>query len=66
MAASKELKSLIRDATAQGWTIDRSRAGHLKWRSPQGGMPYFSSSTPSDKRAIHNIETALRRMGLSH
>lgn len=65
MASKKEIKPLIKRAEAQGWTITRTRGDHLKWTSPTGGGVYFSSSTPSDRRAIHNIEKDLIRRGLT-
>jgi hypothetical protein len=64
MASTKELKPLIKQAEKQGWTVERTRAGKLKWISPAGGIPYFSSFTPSDRKAVHNIAAALRQRGL--
>lgn len=64
MASSKDLKPLLRSAEKQGWTISRTRGDHLKWTHPDGGMPYFSSSTPGDSRAVHNIRKDLMRRGL--
>ena len=65
MASTKELKPLIKQAEKQGWTVKRTRAGKMKWTSPKGGIPYFSSCTPSDRRAIHNIVSDLRKKGLA-
>jgi len=65
MAASKDVKALMRRAEKQGWTVTRTRGCHLKWVSPVGGTPYFSSSTPSDKRAIANMTRDLERRGLA-
>jgi hypothetical protein len=65
MASSKDLKPLIKRAKKAGWTVEPGRkSSHLKWVRPAGGMPYFSSSTPSDGRAVHNIESDLVKMGL--
>lgn len=64
MASTKELTALIRVARKQGWTVEKTRAGKYKWTSPKGGLPYFSSLTPSDRRAIHNITGDLRKRGL--
>lgn len=65
MANKKELKPLIKRAEAQGWSITPTRGGHLRWTGPTGGQPYFSSSTPSDSKAVHNITADLRKRGLS-
>ena len=64
MASTKELKPLMKAAQKQGWDVVTTRNGRIKWTSPQGGLPYFSASTPSDRRAIHNIAADLRRRGL--
>lgn len=64
MASSKDLKPLIRKAEKQGWTVTRTRGDHLKWTGPSGGTPYFSSSTPSDSRAVINLEKDLLKRGL--
>lgn len=64
MASTKELKTLIKQAEKQGWKVERTRAGKLKWVSPAGGIPYRSSFTPSDRNAVHNIASDLRKRGL--
>lgn len=65
MASSKELSVLKKKATKAGWRVEPTRkSGRLKWTSPKGGMPYFSASTPSDRKAVHNISADLRKMGL--
>lgn len=66
MASTKELQTLIKQAKKQGWDVNKTRAGKYKWTPPQkvGGLPYFSSLTPSDRRAIHNITADLRKRGL--
>lgn len=64
MASTKDVKALIKRAEKQGWTVSRTRADHLRWTSPTDPRPYFSSSTPSDKRAIINISKDLQRRGL--
>lgn len=65
MASTKELKPLMKAAKAAGWNVETTRNGRIKWTGPQGGLPYFSASTPSDRRAIHNIVADLRKRGLT-
>jgi len=48
---------------SQGWTVEKRNNNHLKWTSPTGFV-YYSSSTPSDFRAIRKIAHGLRREGL--
>ena len=65
MASKKDVQLLIKKARKQGWTVEVTRGSHLKWLSPDGeGGPYFSSSSPSDHRAIKNMEKDLARRGL--
>lgn len=62
MAASKEFKTLIKTAREQGWIVELTRGGHYKWVSPLGKF-FFSSQTPSDNRALANLERDLRING---
>lgn len=58
-----EWQKLISAARAQGWTIEVRRNSHLKWVSPDG-KSVFTSSTPSDHRAVKNARRDLRKAGL--
>jgi hypothetical protein len=58
----KQIDTLIKSAREQGWTVERGKNNHYKWVSPLGGF-FFSSSTPSDYRAIKNLERDLRSRG---
>lgn len=57
------MRALIKKALSQGWEVEKRNNNHLKWTSPTGFI-YYSSSTPSDFRAIKTIAHALRREGL--
>jgi hypothetical protein len=59
---SKEITALIKEAECQGWSVNATAKGHYKWVSPLGNF-FFSASTPSDYRAIKNIERDLARYG---
>jgi hypothetical protein len=63
MALIKELKALLSLAEDQGWRVSRTNNGHYKLIAPNGKI-VFTSSTPSDNRAIKNIERDLRSGGL--
>lgn len=56
-------RTLGAHAIANQWTIHRTNGGHLAWRSPAGAQ-YFSSSTSSDHRAVHNARHDMEGMGL--
>ena len=58
----KELGILIKQATAQGWTVTMSNGGHYKWVAPNGKI-FFSAQTPSDHRALKNIQRDLKASG---
>ena len=63
MASSKELMSLLKLAEIQGWRVSRTNKNHYKLIAPNGKV-IFTSSTPSDNRAINNIKRDLRANGL--
>lgn len=60
----KEMKQLRKLAVEQGWRVEYTKGGHLKWFPPVGTEFVVSSSTPSDYRAIKNLRAMLRRHGL--
>jgi hypothetical protein len=59
----KELKLLLELASDQGWQIEKRNNNHYKLIAPNGKV-VFTSSTPSDRRAIENIKRDLRSGGL--
>ena len=63
MSTLKELKSLLELATQQGWQVERRNSNHYKLIAPNGKV-VFTSSTPSDNRAILNIKRDLKSAGL--
>ena len=46
---------------SEGWNVEKRRGGHLMLLHPNAAKPVFCASTPSDWRAIYNIEAELRR-----
>lgn len=63
MSDRSELRALQSYAERHGWTITKRRCGHLRWQSKTGAI-VFTSSTPSDVRAVHKIRRDLVRNGL--
>ncbi len=56
--------AFARAAKGQGWTITRTRRGHLAWTNPQGHT-VFTPGTPSVNRTgIIRIKSKLRHAGL--
>ena len=54
------LERLLRQASACGWQVTRTRGGHWRLLRPNGGIVVLSS-TPSDRRALRNMQAQLRR-----
>jgi predicted RNA binding protein YcfA (HicA-like mRNA interferase family) len=55
-----DLKQLLRQASACGWQVTRTRGGHWRLLRPNGGIVVLSS-TPSDHRALRNVRAQMRR-----
>lgn len=56
----KRLRALIEFALGEGWTVVRTRGGHLLF-TKQGCASIYTSSTASDHRAERNVRAELRR-----
>jgi predicted RNA binding protein YcfA (HicA-like mRNA interferase family) len=55
-----DLERLLRAARASGWVVARTKGGHWLLRHPAGGTVVMSS-TPSDRRALANFRSQVRR-----
>lgn len=58
---SKQLRQIMKAAAKRGWEIVKTNGGHFKWTHPDGAI-MFTAQTPSDPRAIKNIESRIRRV----
>lgn len=56
----KQLLPLVEYALREGWTVNRTPGGHLRFIKP-GLPPIYTSSTVSDHRAGRNAQAMLRR-----
>ena len=61
-STNKDMSVLMKQAEDQGWVITPTSKGHYKWLSPMGKF-IFSSSTPSDGNAVHQIRRDLVKLG---
>lgn len=61
---AKELRPLVRAATAAGWRIRQTRRGHLVWYDPTGAA-FTTGSKMDEPRALANVRAGLRRRGLA-
>jgi len=65
-SSNRDLQQLVDAAEAQGWVVEKTRSGHLKWIPPDPSMTFvISASSPSDRRALKNIRSRLRQRGLA-
>ncbi|HEV2682584.1 hypothetical protein [Paraburkholderia aspalathi] len=56
----RRLRPLIEYALREGWEVQRTAGGHLKFLKP-GLPPIFTSGTTSDYRTVRNARAQLRR-----
>lgn len=57
---NKRLLSLVKFALNEGWDVNRTGGGHLKF-TKAGLSPIYTSTTASDYRASRNAKARLRR-----
>jgi predicted RNA binding protein YcfA (HicA-like mRNA interferase family) len=60
--SNKDMKSLAKEAKAQGWEITTKKSNHLRWVSPSGAV-VTTSLSPSDGNAIKQIRRDLVAKG---
>ena len=61
MSAKKDFDQVLKKAERQGFRIERTgKGGKVKIYCPDGGI-VFASATPSDSRAVRNLEADLKR-----
>ena len=59
------LDGLIEVARAQGWTVERTKSGHIRFRpADPSRRVVVTAGTPSDWRSRANLAADLRRQGL--
>jgi predicted RNA binding protein YcfA (HicA-like mRNA interferase family) len=63
--ATIDLRDFEKAAKRQGWTISRTRRGHVVFTPPDVTVPpAVHSGTPGDQAALRNLLADLRRKGL--
>lgn len=60
---SSRNSELLREARKQGWSVELRRGGHVRLTPPNSSSPIFIPATPSDRRALMNAVTRMRRAG---
>jgi hypothetical protein len=61
---SKEMKQLVKQIEANGYTVVQSGRNHLKVKNEAGGTVATMPGTPSDHRSILNTRAQMRRLGV--
>lgn len=61
MSRHREMDAVIRRLRREGFTATIAGCGHWRITHPDLATPVFASSTPSDRRAIHNLLAMARR-----
>ena len=57
----RDLARLLKDAGKRGWSVERTRSSHWRLRHSSGAQ-VTTASTPSDRRALLNLQADLRRV----
>lgn len=59
------MKDLMKAAKKQGWRVEPTRSGHIRFTPPwKDKQQIICSSTPSDRNALRNALSQLKRNGL--
>lgn len=61
---ARDTATLVREAADAGFTVKRTRGGHVRLVPPGGGETIVAPSTPSDHRSLKNTRAVLKRAGL--
>ena len=61
MSGHRRAREIARALEAGGWTVERSRGGHLIATHPDAAGRVVFGSTPSDGRVAMNVRAAARR-----
>lgn len=56
----KDWRELARDAQGRGWTLELTRANHVRWRHANGVL--ISGLTSSDHRAILKHRSLMKKV----
>jgi predicted RNA binding protein YcfA (HicA-like mRNA interferase family) len=56
-----DLKQLLRQAEARGWSLQPTNGGHWKL-THRSGTVVVTGSSPGDRRALANLRAMLRRV----
>jgi len=58
---ASQMTEYWRDLSRRGFSNTKTRGGHWKIEHPDMDGPVFAADTPSDHRALHNLDAMIRR-----
>lgn len=61
MSLAGEMRQLVRRKKKEGWQVERTKKGHLRWIFAATGAIIISAATPSDHRSLLNTMADLKR-----
>lgn len=64
---NKDFEALFEEAVRHGWRIERTRNQHFRLLCPSecGQHIAIAPSTPSDRRSLRNLRSAMRKCARS-
>jgi hypothetical protein len=63
---TKDLNGFVRQLRRGGFAVSRTGGSHWRITRPDLACPVFAASTPSDCRALRNVQATLRRAAQPH
>ena len=63
MSARAEFGKALRDlASRYGLEVAQTNGGHTRLTDPTTGQVIFTAGSPSDRRAVRNVEARIKRL----
>lgn len=63
MSARAEFAKTLRGLAARyGFEVAQTNGGHTRLTDPTTGQVIFAAGSPSDRRAVRNVEAKMRRL----
>jgi hypothetical protein len=59
LGVSKDLKPLLRRCRREGWTVEPTGGGHLRWQPPSG--QYIVTSLTGSRQGVRNAKRDITR-----
>lgn len=60
---NKDVRRVVQQAERAGCDVRMTKGGHVRIAAPDGGLHFVGTTQPA-ARTVHNLRTALVRMGV--